>query len=122
MRHFSRNFVAVLINCNFQASTLETLDYDEPKALTVLHFARQEENGKLSEAHMLEEEQRNERDFELIVGHHKQTKKTIAALGKVESMKDMGHMTSNIAAVVRAYFNINIALTSIPHHIPTLDK
>ena len=94
MRHFSQNFVAALINCNFQASNLETLDYDEPKALTVLHFARQEENHKLSEARMLEEEQRNELDFELIDGHRKQTKTTIAALGKVESMKDIGHIAA----------------------------
>ena len=100
MRHFSRNFVAVLINCNYQASNFETLDYDEPKAITVLHFARQEENRKLSEACMLEEEQQNECGFELIDGHRKQTKTTIAALGKVESMKDIGHIAANIAAVV----------------------
>lgn len=117
MRHFSRNFVAALINCNFQASNFETLDYDEPKAITVLHFARQEENRKLSEARMLEEEQRNERDFELIDGHRKQMKTTIAALGKVESMKDIGHIAANVAAVVRAYFDIKNGATPIIYQL-----
>lgn len=66
---------------------------------------------------MLEEEQRNERDFELIEGHRKQTKTTIAALGKVESMKDIGHIAANIAAVVRAYFDINNGATPIIYQL-----
>ncbi len=117
MRHFSRNFVAALINCNFQASNFETLDYDEPKAITVLHFARHEENRKLSEARVFEEEQRNERDFELIDGHRKQTKTTIAALGKVESMKDIGHIAANLAAVIRALFDIKSGAVPILYQL-----
>lgn len=116
MHHFSRNFVAAFINCNFQPSNFETLDY-EPQAISILHFAKQDDTCQVNEAKRLEEEQRNERDFDFSEAHRKQMKTTITPLGKVESMKDIGHVAANLAATIRAFFDVDSGAVPILYQL-----
>jgi hypothetical protein len=105
MYHISKNVATAILNCNFQQTNLDSLNF-ETSSISILSFVGQNDSAKFKEYREAQQLAQNKHVFDIIEANWKTLKSTIKGLGKITSMDCIIKISANVCCIIMALFDI----------------